>query len=358
MTKSAEVTFSKILVQNQAPAWLGAFAVLALVLVSFALVQRYVSKRLVQLGQSRRIYFFDFLGTCLRRTKALFVLVIALYAGSLVLALPRNLARLFLNAALLSLLLQLALWSDYAIRYYLARKAEQIRDQDVSRTSGFAALGFVLRALLWTVVALLLLQNIGIDVTALAAGLGIGGVAVALAVQNILGDLFCSISILLDKPFEAGDFIIVDTKMGVVEKIGIKSTRIRSIQGEQVIISNSDLIKSRIQNFKRMAERRIVFTVGVTYGTSAEQLEKIPAMLKSIVLQSPATRFDRAHFKELGPYSLNFEVVYYIQSSDYNLYMDVQQAINLAVYREFAGEGIDFAFPTQTVQLAETPPRS
>jgi small-conductance mechanosensitive channel len=207
------------------------------------------------------------------------------------------------------------------------------------------------RLALWSTVALLVLANLGIDVTAMVAGLGIGGIAVALAAQNILGDLFASASIVLDKPFVIGDFIIVGEDMGTVEHIGLKTTRVRSLSGEQLVFANNDLLKSRIRNFKRMNERRAAFGIGVTYQTPAEKLAAIPAMLREAVEAQSPTRFDRAHFKQYGDSALLFEVVYYVLSPDYNLYMDIQQAINLAVFRRFAEEQIEFAHPTYTVCL-------
>ncbi len=173
---------------------------------------------------------------------------------------------------------------------------------------------------------LLALDNLGVDVTALVAGLGVGGIAVALAVQSILGDLFASLSIVLDKPFVIGDFIIVGDLLGTVENVGIKTTRVRSLSGEQLIFSNADLLNSRIRNYGRMYERRVVFTVGVTYDTPRHKLED---------------------------FSLDFETVYYVQDPAYNLYMDIQQAINLELYQRFADEGIEFAYPTQTLFLAK-----
>jgi len=184
------------------------------------------------------------------------------------------------------------------------------------------------------------------------ASLGIGGIAVALAVQNILGDLFASFSIVLDKPFVIGDFIIVGDLMGTVERIGLKTTRLRSLSGEQIIFSNSDLLGSRVRNYKRMYERRISFSLGVAYETSAEQLERIPRMIEEIVSSQPKVRFDRSHFKSFGDFALVFETVYYILTPDYTAYMDAQQAINIAIARKFAEEGIRFAYPTQTIYLA------
>jgi len=204
---------------------------------------------------------------------------------------------------------------------------------------------------LWSVVLLLALDNLGMDVTALVAGLGVGGIAVALAAQNILADLFASISIVLDKPFVLGDFVVLDGFAGSVEHVGLKTTRVRSLTGEQLIFSNTDLLGSRLRNYGRMRERRIVFSVGVTYGTSREKLDKIPGILREAVESVPKARFDRAHFKAFGPSSLDFEIVYWVTLPDYAVYMDSQQAINLRIFDRFAAEGIEFAYPTQTLYV-------
>ncbi len=211
---------------------------------------------------------------------------------------------------------------------------------------------------LWLAGALLLLDNFGFKISAIVTGLGIGGVAVALAAQAILGDLLSYVSILFDKPFEVGDFIVVGDARGTVEVIGIKTTRLRSLGGEQLIFSNTDLTGSRVQNFKRMQERRVLFRVGVTYNTSTDVLKKLPAVMKSIVEAAPQTRFDRAHFMSFGPSSLDFEIVFFVLSPDYNVFMDVQQGINLALKSHFDGAGIEFAFPTQTIYLAGEGARS
>jgi small-conductance mechanosensitive channel len=223
------------------------------------------------------------------------------------------------------------------------------KEEDAGSATTLAALGFVAKLVLWSVVLLLALDNLGVNITGLIAGLGIGGIAVALALQNVLGDLFASLSIVLDKPFVIGDFIIVDEFLGTVEHIGLKTTRVRSLSGEQLVFSNADLLGSRIRNFKRMYERRVAFTVGVTYQTPAEKLPRISAILREVIEAQRDVRFDRAHFKEYGDFALIYEVVYYVTSPDYNKYMDIQQAVNFDIYGRFQQEGLDFAYPTQTL---------
>jgi small-conductance mechanosensitive channel len=203
----------------------------------------------------------------------------------------------------------------------------------------------------WSIAFLLIFQNLGFDITALIAGLGIGGIAVALAAQSVLGDLFSSLAIILDRPFEVGDFIVFGDQMGTVEKIGIKTTRIRALSGEQIAVSNSDLVKTRVHNFKRMKQRRVVLVVGVTYDTPASKLERIPTMIKEIIEAQDKVRFDRAHFRSFGASSLEFEAIYWVLSADYTVYMDFQQAINFAIFRAFEEAGIEFAFPSQTLYV-------
>jgi small-conductance mechanosensitive channel len=202
---------------------------------------------------------------------------------------------------------------------------------------------------IWAIALVFLLDNLGIKVTGFVAGLGIGGVAVALAAQAVLGDLFSYFVIFFDKPFEIGDFIVVGDKMGVVEKIGIKTTRIRALAGEQMVFSNTDLTNSRVHNYKKMEKRRVVFKLGVIYQTTSEKLKAIPQMIKEIVERQQDVAFDRGHFASYGDFSLNFEFVYYVSGADYNKYMDIQQAINLAIFDEFETAGIEFAYPSQTL---------
>jgi small-conductance mechanosensitive channel len=217
--------------------------------------------------------------------------------------------------------------------------------------AGYGAVRFAARVTLWTAILLVALDNLGVEITTLVAGLGVGGIAVALAVQSILGDIFCSLSILFDKPFEIGDFIVVGDHAGSVEHIGVKTTRIRSLSGEQLVFANSDLVASRVRNYKRMSERRVLFEIGVTYDTTPEQAAEIPTVVREIIERLADTRFDRAHFKAFGDFALVFEVVYFVLVPGYNEYMDTQQMINLAILRAFAARNISFAYPTQTVYV-------
>lgn len=212
----------------------------------------------------------------------------------------------------------------------------------------------VINIIIWSLGAVFLFDNLGYNVTAIVTGLGIGGLAVALAAQTILGDLFNYFVIFFDRPFEIGDYIVVDDKKGNVEYVGIKTTRIKSLTGEQIIISNSDLTNSRVHNFKRMERRRIVFNIGVTYQTTPEQLRAIPDIIRKIIVDQKDAQIDRCHFSSFGDSSLNFETVYYVTEPDYAKYMDIQQSINLQVFDAFYKEKIDFAYPTQTLFIEKS----
>jgi small-conductance mechanosensitive channel len=334
---------------NTVKEWLIAIGIVVLVIVALKIIISVVRRKLRKLAEKTKTDIDDLLVDLLDRIKFYIIFLVALYIGSLTLTLPQKIVDIFAMMIVIIMLLQAALWGNGLITFFIERYKKKKIQEDASGVTTFSALGFVGRLVLWSLILLLILDNMGINISALIAGLGIGGIAVALALQNILGDLFASLSIVLDKPFVLGDFIIVDNHLGAVEHIGLKTTRIRSLSGEQLIFANNDLLQSRIRNFKRMAERRVVFAVGVTYQTSREKLEKIPGMIKEIIQAQENTRFDRAHFKAFGNFSLDFEVVYWIASPDYNIYMDIQQNINLEIFRRFEQQNIEFAYPTQSI---------
>jgi small-conductance mechanosensitive channel len=238
---------------------------------------------------------------------------------------------------------------------YGVKKFSSTREKNGQATSASAIklMGRIARMILWVVGFIIVLQNLGYNVSTLAAGLGIGGLAIAFALQNVLADVFASFSIYFDRPFEVGDFIIVGADMGTVQQIGIKSTRLKTLQGQELVISNKELTETRVHNYRKMDRRRITFGFGVEYGTSNEKLEKIPLLVKEIIDQLDLAEIDRVHFKEFGPYSLDYEVVYYINDSEYRAYMDLQQSINLALKAKFEQEKIVFAFPRQDIFLVK-----
>ncbi|MFQ5679249.1 MAG: mechanosensitive ion channel family protein [Gemmatimonadota bacterium] len=336
---------------NTLEAWLVAAAFFAGVLVALWLVDRIVTSRLTKLAKRTRTGLDDLVAHVLGTTKVLLFLFLALYFASLRLSLSAGTRTVLDRVVVIALLLQVGVWASAALRFWVESYCDRMLAEDAASATTVSALSFVGRLVLWVVVGLLVLDNLQVDITALVTGLGIGGIAVALAVQNVLGDLFASLSIVLDKPFVIGDFLDVDGMVGKVEHIGLKTTRVRSLSGEQLVFSNADLLKSRIRNFGRMFERRASFTIGVTYGTPREKLEEIPRMIREIVENRELTRFDRSHFKEYGDSALLFETVYYVTTPEYGTYMEIQQGINLELYRRFEEERIEFAYPTRTILL-------
>lgn len=328
--------------------WGGAFVTGAVLFLGLKIVQRSLNQRIGSLSQKTATVADDLLAAALDSTQMFFMLVVAVWAGSRWLVLGAKSSYISF-ALLLAVVLQVAIWANRMVSAYIAFYTDTRREVNPAAVSVVQGLSFIVRLVIWSLAFLLLVDNLGYDVTALVAGLGISGIAVALALQNILGDLFASLSIVLDKPFVIGDFIIVGDLMGVVERIGLKTTRVRSLSGEQLIFANSDLLGSRVRNFKRMQERRVAFGLGVLYQTTPEQLEAIPPLIKKSIESLEHTRFDRAHFKGFGASSYDFEIVYYVLTADYALYMDIQQSINLAIVRGFADMGVEFAYPTQTL---------
>jgi len=345
----------RVILGNSATDWLIALGIAFGIAVAALYTRRVLIAHLGKMVRATPTPLDDLLVDVLRGTRRLFLILIALYAGMQYLTLPPRADRIIAGTAVTVLLLQVALWSNRAIIAWLKNYLQTKRETDAAGATTISVLGFIARLAVWALIALLILDNLGFNITTLVASLGIGGIAVALAVQNVLGDIFASLSIALDKPFVIGDFIIIGDDMGTVEYIGLKTTRLRSLSGEQIVFSNSDLLKARIRNYKRMVERRVLFAFGVTYQTPANQLERIDKMVQEIVNEQPNVRFDRAHFKGFGDSSLDFEVVYYVLDRDYNIYMDTQQAINLALVRRFEAEGIEFAYPTRTIYMVNAP---
>jgi small-conductance mechanosensitive channel len=329
--------------------------VLAALVVRFA--DRAVKRRLGQGGKAGTAVGALLAGV-LESTSWLAAGAAALFVFGEIAPLPARLERIVEALVTITLWLQVAVWANRGISEWLRHQVRAKRSDDAASVATMAVLGFVGRLGAWSLVGLLILSNLGFDITALVASLGIGGIAVALAVQNVLGDVFASLSIVLDKPFVVGDFIIVDQVLGTVEYIGLKTTRLRSLSGEQIILANSDLLNSRIRNYKRMAERRVVFSFGIVYQTAPAKLQRIPQIARQCIEELDGTRFDRAHFQSFGDSALVFEVVYFVLNADYNAYMDIQQAVNLGIVRAFATEGIVFAYPTRTLYMQPAPDAS
>jgi small-conductance mechanosensitive channel len=252
--------------------------------------------------------------------------------------------------------LQIGLWVNRAIGLGLNRYFARHSTAGLNQGSALATLaGWGARVLLWSVVLLAMLSNLGVNITAFVASLGVGGIAVALAVQNILGDLFASLAIAVDKPFEVGDFIVIGALAGTVEQVGLKTTRIRSLGGEQIVMANASMISSTIQNYKRLQERRIVFEFGLSYDTPTEAVKKAPAIVEEAIKAQEQARFDRAHLRGFGKEALEFECVYIVNDPGYNLYMDIQQAINFRLLERFSRIGAKFAVPVRAIKVTALP---
>jgi small-conductance mechanosensitive channel len=351
LTDAVQQVANHEILGNTPVRWGAAAAVAVGAFLLLHLIRAVAVSRLGKHARSTKTDLDDLFVDLVRRTNSLFLGAVALYAGSAVLDLTPAISLTVQHVFAIALFLQVGVWVNYLMMFLVQR---YVAHKSADHPSGLAMVGlltFVGQIGVWSLVVLLTLDNLGFDVTALIAGLGVGGVAIALALQNVLGDTLASLSIILDKPFEIGDFIVVGELTGTVERIGIKTTRVRSLSGEQLIFGNHDLLSSRVRNYKRMYERRIVFAFGVTYQTEPDELERIPALVREIVESIADTRFDRAHFKQFGDSSLDFEVVYYVTVPDYNRYMDVQQAINIGLYRRLSERGVDFAYPSRTLFL-------
>ena len=340
---------------NPLSTWLMA---LVLTMAAFALLRglrNLTVRRLQHVAHSTATQFDDLAISLLRSSRSWFFLAISLCIGALSLTIPGALEGFVRLAVVFALLLQAALWANQMIDYGLQHYARQALEAETDRQNTVAVLGLASRIVLWSIILLLALDNLGIEISGLLTGLGIGGIAVALAMQNVLSDLLAYVSIMLDRPFAIGDFIVVDDHTGTVERIGLKTTRMRSLSGELIIFANQDLLGSRLHNYQDREERRVVFTIGVTYDTSAAKLASIPGIVREVVSGQEQVRFDRTHFSAFGDFSLDFETVYYVTSADYIVHMDVQQSVYLELVRRFEQVGIEFAFPTQTVHVNTQP---
>lgn len=345
----------KVYYHNTILDYLIALGIIIIALIVVNIIKKVFIPRIAKITSKSHNHIDDFIIDSIKRFGIPALKIVAVYIGLNYLTFTEKVQNV----------LQIALTvviTFFAIRFisstilsllqtYIRNKAEDDKGDD--RVKQLGGIMLIINIIVWALGLIFLFDNMGFDVTAVIAGMGIGGIAIALAAQNILGDLFNYFVIFFDKPFEIGDFVIVDDKLGTIQNIGIKTTRIKSLSGEQLVFSNSDLTSSRIHNYKKMATRRIVFKIGVTYETPFEKLKMIPGLLKSIVEeQVEKTVFDRAHFSSFGDSSLDFEVVHIIQSADFNIYMDIQQEINYRIFEEFEKMEVVIAYPTRTLWLA------
>lgn len=319
----------------------------------FKLVQVVVVSRLQALFRKTKTDLDDVVIGAVAGIRAWVYTLIALYAALSLFALPGWLGTIFGAVVYTAVIWQLIEIALCFVRYGTMRLVEKDEDGDgeVDANAATASdlINLMARIILWVFGAIFVLSNLGIEVTSLVAGLGIGGIAVAFALQGILSDLFASFSIYFDKPFRIGDYIIIGQDSGTVERIGIKTTRLRTLQGEELVVANAELTTARVQNFKKMEERRIVSEFGITYETPQEQIEAINGMVADIFANLEGARLDRVHFKSFGDSALIFEYVYYVASAEYREAIAIQERFNLTLLQQCNEHGINFAYPTQTI---------
>lgn len=332
---------------NSVLKWLVALAMLLGIAIFGRVIQGFLVRRFEKRAAQTANRVDDVFVKVIRATTPFFHLAVGLALASNAIELEPRIRTIIRITCAIVIGLQCGRWAQTAIVEGVdVWAAKREGAQSATMAAGLRFLG---RLVIWTVVVLAILSNMGVELSAVIAGLGVGGVAAALAVQSTLGDLIAGVSMYFDRPFDIGDFIIVDGYLGTVRSIGTRTTRLASLDGEEIVFPNGDLVKSRIRNYARMRERRVVFGFGIEYNLPAAKIERARELVSEIVRAREGLRFDRAHFKGYGEYSLAFEVVYYVLSPDYNLYMDHQHAINMELYRRFEAEGIRFALPVRTV---------
>ena len=348
---------------NGLRSWAFALAVFLVTLTVLPLVKGVISARRrrwaesepqpIPAGAVRAQHAIGLAALLVERTSRLFLWAIALYLASRDLTFTAQIERSLIIGMVLIFWAQVGVWSMTAVRYAIDLRRKTSAGLDALLTSSMDVILFAAGLIVWAMVLLLALDNLGVEIKPLLAGLGIGGIAVALAVQTVLSDLLASMSIALDKPFGIGDFLTVGECQGTVEHIGVKSTRLRSLSGEQIIMGNTDILKSRVRNYGRMRERRAVFQFGVAYDTDPRALAAIPSMVRGIIEGTADTRFDRCHFLTYGATTLQFEVVFYATKPDFNTYADAQQSINLAIYERLRTMNVSLTPPNRTAVYFE-----
>ena len=328
-------------------AWIAFVVIIWVAFLALGITKKIVVRRVAARAQKGHGDLWNVADSIAVRTNALFLAVIALYFGSMALSLQPKVSWALNIALITAFICQAAIWADQAATYLLSRVLRMKLGHDAGVTSTAEALRFFARLAIWSLALLLILSNLQVNVTTLIAGLGVGGIALALAVNQILGDFFASMAILLDKPFDVGHFIMFDNFSGNVEHIGFKTTRVRSVTGEELVIGNNNLLQSRIRNYRRLRERRVLFVLAIKDEAPHEKLADVPAMVREIIKKVPNTRFDRAHFKDYANSAVNYEVVYFVEDQDLIAYMDAQQRINLDVLRRFRESDVPLMGITQ-----------
>lgn len=329
--------------------------IFVLFILAFKFVQYVVVVRLKALSERTKTDVDDVVIGAISNVRPWVYTIVALFLALQVFALPSwadmGVTAIFLFAVVWQLIEVVVRFVDYGTARLLEKDRDGDGEVDPNAKTASHMVTLIARIVLWSFGGLFVLSNLGIEITSLIAGLGIGGIAIAFALQGILSDLFSSFSLYFDKPFRIGDYIMIGEHSGTVEKIGIKTTRLRTLQGEELVVSNTELTSTRVQNFKKMQERRIAFQFGITYETTHENVKAVPGIVERIFGAVEGATLDRVHFTTYGDSALIFDVVYYVQSADYTEYLDIQQRVNFELMDKFAEVGIDFAYPTQTLYV-------
>ncbi len=344
-----------IFLGNTVLRWIFAAVLFVVCFVTLKFLKTFIHKKIAAFASKTDTILDDLIAEIIDKTKTAFLFFISIFIGLSSLTLPAKFETTISHLAIVIALLQFAVWGATLIQFWVENVLRKRAEVDSGAATTIGLINFLAKMFLYVVVFLMILNNLGVNITALIAGLGVGGIAIGLAVQNILGDLFGSLAIVLDKPFAVGDFVVIGDFSGTIENLGMKTTRIRSLTGEQLIFPNSDLLQSRIRNYKRMQERRVLFKIGVTYDTPADKIALIPQLIRSIIEKQQKIRFDRSHFSGFGDSTLDFETVWWVLDSDYTLFMDIQQTVNLEILQKFAELKIEFAFPTRTLYVNSVP---
>lgn len=309
------------------------------------ILRNILSGHFKRLNNLTKVEISQILSESILDIKSLSLIVFSAYITFKILKLPENLFKAITLVFLLFLVYEVIRMLQGIIFFFVYKSLKKDNDELQAKETA-KTFNIFIQIILWSFGLLLVLSNIGINISSLLAGLGIGGIAVALALQNILGDIFSSFSILIDKPFQVGDFIRIGAESGVVQKIGIKTTHLQTLDGQSLIIANRELTTARVENFRQVKKRRALFTLGVVYETSQEHLEEIPKIIKELVEKHDLSEFDRCHFKSYGDFSLNFEVSFYVAVEKYKDFLDVVERVNLDIFKSFKERGINFAYPT------------
>ena len=346
-----EEILSRTYLGNSVETWLWALGAAIVLAFAFNFILKRFVRSFASFAEKTETDFDDLVSALVEKTSIVLIIIFSVYVATFFLDLTGQLKEFRKSVIVICLLVQVGFWGGGFIDYYVTKKLADIGAGAGASITHIKTLGFFAKSVLWVILVILTIDNLGFDPTTIIAGLGVGGIAVALALQNVLGDLIASLSIILDKPFEVGDFIVIDNISGDVEHIGLKTTRLRSLSGEQLVLSNNDLLQSRVKNYKRMDTRRILFSLGVVYETSYDNLVKIPGLIREIIDAEPKAKFGRAHFSSYGDFALNYDIVYFVLTPSFDDYMDIQQNVNLKIFERFFEEGIEFAYPTRKIFL-------